>query len=470
MILIVTSANVVDYIWGEKMGEINCSGKWRFKNSLDEFLGELYIDKESRLIQIKLYYTCNWGDYKIDYKKSKIITGSFTNGFKITLLDLEFIRIIEHGMSNKVIVFNAKYAFQGLEYCKQDDLLFSKIDYKVEELMVWSGLNGFNYAQNGNSDFNLTYCKKESYNFTLYDDTIVEIGGNLNRYPLDLERDKVELIQSVWISIKSKNKNNIKYFQEVFRKIISLVAVGMGGFPKILEVVACKEKEFSMNNHPISINCTNINIFETSKVTWDDYLFYLKDLVNEERSIFDVWIKKYDKLIPIVELYLSLICNKNVSLNRYFLTLIQALEGYHRRFICNDKADFIKRIDMICGKDIQKEKQYICSYRQKTEFKYITLESRLMDLLLAEFKIVFINNYKKIENNFVKRIVNTRNYLTHYDLNKEMGALRGDELDKTCRYLKLVLEYYILLEIGIDTKKINEVVEKRIDLLKNRFR
>lgn len=452
------------------MEEINCSGKWRFENSSEEFPGELYIDKESRLIQIKLYYTSNWGDYKIDYRKSRIITGSLTNGFKITLLDPEFIKIIEHGMLNKVIVFNAKYAFQGLEYCKEDDLLFSKIDYKVEELMVWAGLNGFDYSQNGNSDFNLTYCKKKPYNFILFDDTIVEIGGNLNRYPLDLERDKVEFIQSVWISIKSKNKNNIEYFQEVFYKVISLIAVGMGGSPKILEVAACKEKEFSMNNYPISINCANINIFETTKVIWYDYLFYLKDLVNEERSIFDIWIEKYDKLIPIVELYLSLICNKNVSLNRYFLTLIQALEGYHRRFICNDKEDFIKRIDIIFGEYRQDEKRYICSNRQKTEFKDITLESRLMDLLLAEFKIVFINSYKKIENNFVKRVAYTRNYLTHYDLNKERKALRGYELNKTCRYLKLVLEYYLLLEIGIDVEKINEVIENRLVFLKNRFR
>lgn len=69
----------------------------------------------------------------------------------------------------------------------------------------------------------------------------------------------------------------------------------------------------------------------------------------------------------------------------------------------------------------------------------------------------------------MKRVVDTRNYLTHYDLNKERRALRGDELNKTCRYLKLVLEYYLLLEIGIDVDKINEVIENKLVFLKNRF-
>lgn len=81
--------------------------------------------------------------------------------------------------------------------------------------------------------------------------------------------------------------------------------------------------------------------------------------------------------------------------------------------------------------------------------KFITLESRLADLLLAEWKIHFDTgdiNYK----DFPSIIAHSRNYYIHYDegIKNKYRILSQEELQIYNTVLIKILEYYILLEIG----------------------
>ena len=96
-------------------------------------------------------------------------------------------------------------------------------------------------------------------------------------------------------------------------------------------------------------------------------------------------------------------------------------------------------------------------------YKFITLESRLADLLLAEFQIYFDTGDIKYYD-FPNVIANTRNYYIHYDESiKERGrVLTESELSIYNRSLIYMLEYYILRELGFsDTLKIKEKLNKR---------
>ncbi|MFI3615042.1 HEPN domain-containing protein [Streptococcus uberis] len=81
--------------------------------------------------------------------------------------------------------------------------------------------------------------------------------------------------------------------------------------------------------------------------------------------------------------------------------------------------------------------------------KFVTLESRLADLLLAEFQINFSTgeiNWSEFPN----VIANTRNYYIHYDekLKSKHKILTEEELSIYNTCLLILLDYYIYSELG----------------------
>ena len=98
----------------------------------------------------------------------------------------------------------------------------------------------------------------------------------------------------------------------------------------------------------------------------------------------------------------------------------------------------------------------------KSKF-FITLESRLADLVFAEGKIYFDTGEIQ-HNEFPAVIAHTRNYYIHYDerIKEKHRVLTEEELQFYNRSLLQMLEYYILLELGFsDANKIKNKITER---------
>lgn len=137
------------------------------------------------------------------------------------------------------------------------------------------------------------------------------------------------------------------------------------------------------------------------------------------------------------------------SETRVFLNLVQALETYHSRFVTNDINEFKQRVDNLLSSFGETRADEYKTYLLAHSNKFITLESRLADLLLAEWKIHFDTgdiNYQ----DFPSIIAHSRNYYIHYDegLKDKYRILSQEELQIYNTVLIEILEYYILLELG----------------------
>lgn len=126
----------------------------------------------------------------------------------------------------------------------------------------------------------------------------------------------------------------------------------------------------------------------------------------------------------MIELYLEIIYSKTISNRRVFLNIVQALETYHFRFKTNNLSDFKERVKTKILNNRPKERiEKDESFLMANSYKFITLESRLADLLLAEFQIYFDTGDIKYYD-FPNVIANTRNYYIHYDESiKERGRV-----------------------------------------------
>lgn len=179
---------------------------------------------------------------------------------------------------------------------------------------------------------------------------------------------------------------------------------------------------------------------------------------------FAIYFSKVELLQPIIDLYSEILKSSEMSTTRVFLNLVQALETYHSRFITNDFKEFKKRIRLVILKDRPEEfVQGDMEFLMAKSNGYITLESRLADLLIAEFRICFdTGDIKRFD--FPKVIARTRNYYIHYDERKRADGriLSEEEMSIYSKTLLYMLEYYLLLELGFsDIEQIREKLNNR---------
>ena len=132
-----------------------------------------------------------------------------------------------------------------------------------------------------------------------------------------------------------------------------------------------------------------------------------------------------------------------------FLNLVQALETYHSRFVTNDIDEFKRRVDNLLSSFGETHANEYKAYLLAHSNRFITLESRLADLLLAEWKIRFDTGNINHQD-FPSIIAHSRNYYIHYDesIKDKYRILSQEELQIYNTVLIEILEYHILLEIG----------------------
>ena len=149
------------------------------------------------------------------------------------------------------------------------------------------------------------------------------------------------------------------------------------------------------------------------------------------------------------------------SATRKFLNIVQALETYHSRFITNDIDEFKQRVDNLLSSFGETRANEYKTYLLAHSNRFITLESRLADLLIAEWKIHFDTGDISYED-FPSIIAHSRNYYIHYDevIKEKYRVLSQEELQTYNTVLIEILEYYILLELGF--VEINGEIKKKI--------
>jgi len=97
-----------------------------------------------------------------------------------------------------------------------------------------------------------------------------------------------------------------------------------------------------------------------------------------------------------------------------------------------------------------------------------SLRKRLKEILRRDPGVMepIVGGSKKEGVGFVGKVVDTRNYLTHYDEGKKEAAAVGRELYELTERLKSVLEACLLREVGFEGERLKEVLSRR----RRRFR
>jgi hypothetical protein len=189
----------------------------------------------------------------------------------------------------------------------------------------------------------------------------------------------------------------------------------------------------------------------------------IKDIVPE---CVKNWFRLEISLRPVYDLYFAVLNSSSLYAYHQFLNFTQALESFHRRtmggyyveneneFIANIFCPLVDAIPSVTNND--HKNAIISRLRFANEFSQ---RVRLKELMRRCEPVMAL--YVDDPNEFIGRVVETRNYLTHFNKDAKMNLIfAGNELYYAAQRLKILLESCLLLEMGFPIELILKIYRR----------
>lgn len=268
----------------------------------------------------------------------------------------------------------------------------------------------------------------------------------------------LHLDHRVFVDIEPKKRKSLAWYREVLSSLQDLLTllVGRPVYPRSMEVQvnagagARSEVFFGQGlRSPRNQGTASTE----GLVRPSDVLVPLPLIRARLPEILESWFTKRDLLMPVYELFFGALFNTRTYPNFQFLGLAQALETYHRR--TNPDARYLSEQEYADERYPELVSSLPSSLpnplkeKLKNTLQYAnewSLRKRLKELVAA----VPVTGIAGDDPTFVERVVDTRNYLTHYTEELERKAMRGPELMETVEEMRRLLAFLLLRELGLD--------------------
>ena len=326
-------------------------------------------------------------------------------------------------------VIKADRVFTGIRYDGDASPCFNAVSFSVEGIDEWVGISGIEVDNRfENSASTILYNRPEDISFNLKDDMqlLITFAWKPPGFPMT---KRAEVSQKTYFKLISKEARELDEFTAIASKITAFLCFVMNEIVCLDKISATNDDlRQSMGNGrtdpiPVEIYCRTWPYAKDEPVINElDMLFGFEEKQNRIESLINKWLENYEQITPAFDLYFLTKAGTLPSLDLHFLTLVQALEAFHRR----------------------------------TSGEKLSLKNRLEKMTQP------FDNFMCGENRpgLIKSIKDTRNYLTHYDSDLESKAAKGKVLEFLCIKMNALFRLQFLKLIGFDEQEINAIVDK----------
>lgn len=443
--------------------EFKYEGLWWLPSDPDRQVGGTvqYIPSDG----IELDFIGNFTD-DIDFKNQDIILGLLKNGDKITLYNCTQLNFSTNTNGISTATYSAQIAFGKVHFTGAEDLSIKKLSFQCSNLNEWaSHLSGYDLSVNkGTSELTLKYKIPDPIKFTLDPYEIaVSVRASMPGLPLSNE---FVIRQQIQISLTPDKDQDFFAIMADALSLRNFLSLCVGRPLNLREVKVTSEHSALQGSERILY--PEIEIYYPGVLRTEDQstlssrrmLLPLSDIEHRIGEVVGLWFKKSDELGPVFDLYFSTIFAPELYIHQQFLSLVQAVEAYHRRAVGTvdlSPDEHNARIEKILEAVPNGHKSWL-----KGKLRYsneVSLRKRIKELIdLCE---PFLGDYID-KSKFAHKTVTTRNYLTHYDESLESQAAKGIALFFLCEKLKTLLEISFMRELCLDDDKLESVVKRII--------
>lgn len=398
--------------------------------------------------------------------KSEIILGISSNGKEITLYNCFETKSSFSFPGFPTSSFYADMVFIGAHFQKLENIKFKSISVHYLHLDEWANISGFDIQPPlPDREVVIKYKAPEPIKASINDDYTIHIIIKAKNPTRSVVQKEVSITQKTYIQIKALEEKSFEEYMKVMNHIQNFLSLGVMEpvYPLIIEGTAevCKTMIKDKPYYPpikIFYRLTDISTVSKTLLPFN-MLFTFRDISDRFEGFLKNWFGKAELLEPVYDLYFGTLFNPRMYLQNQFLSLVQAIESYHRRIMKNYESpeeEHDKRIEEILNTIPEKNKEWL-----KSRLEYSnepTLRSRLREIFDEYPEIV--NNLIEDKGAFIHKVVVTRNYLTHYDSSLRDQAAEREELYHITQKLKILLEVCLLAQLGFSFDDIKSLISR----------
>ena len=191
-------------------------------------------------------------------------------------------------------------------------------------------------------------------------------------------------------------------------------------------------------------------------------LFRYLQLKDRFQTTISGWMAAYEEIEPAMNLYFASKSGAHPFIDGKFLSLAQCLETYHRRSSSQLEMPEEEYSSLLSSLLVACEPKWKSLIEGKLKFENeLSLRKRLKKVL--EPVSSYFGDEKSITY-LINKIVDTRNYLTHYPEELESKTADDQELRKLCLKMEAIFQMHLLSRIGITQEEISTIVKNNRQL------
>lgn len=442
-------------------------GRWKTLSSAIELEGNLIVDEEKRKLFLELLIPDPGdGGPTAGFERGTVfplIQGSLFGGGSILLHNCTCLGT--SGFLGDVLqLIHCEYGFYGLRIEEEYQFRFSEICVTYDGMLEWTHLCRFEQRFDEDRHLSLHWFGEENITLKVSNDLNIDFSPSVSSNRGMFDPDAI-MTQSVVVRFEYAQEVEWGRFLEDLKKVKYLNSFALRAQIHVTEIKYCdpslkkkniidskKTKHILPRSVLMGLNpTTEVN---TLKGRGFFSLFGLKDGV--QNGAIEKWFDIFETLEPVLDLLFSAIEGRANSEILCFLNYVQALETFHARFVANDVREVTSQVRHFKEEHIKKHHSNSIDFLIKSDQIYaksVHLYTRLAYLSYdcGEYPWRF-SDYLGKEKEYLTKIVDSRNYYTHYSQGKKAKAFRETELYEVNCHLASLLQYHILKILGFDSQ------------------
>jgi hypothetical protein len=251
-----------------------------------------------------------------------------------------------------------------------------------------------------------------------------------------------------YLTIRSEVPQTLDWFISQLGRATTLLAL-ITGSPMSPDHLATKTEDGRDVEILVALRDAKYCVHRTSH----DFFMLRRRMEVDVGTVFEKWYEIYDKVEAPSQLALSVLYSKNLWLHVEFLSLMQALEGYHRAVVSGaymSKETYESVRELLCSAiPTTLTSDHRASLKSKVRFGYEYSLRKRMDELVKKLDEPLRRHILGDDGRMPGSWVDTRNYYTHWDESLRTEALDAPDMHRATVRMKHLLRALYLQLVGV---------------------
>ncbi len=363
------------------------------------------------------------------------------------------------GISRSLLHVNR--VFIGAHYKDGEDIKFSSLKFSLEGFDEWLSISGIKTKHDQN-------FRNVSIKFRAPKEIRIKLTGDIDllftfewTFPGASNVTEAKINQRSFVKLESKKLMKFEDFTRLAFRLNNFFCFATDETVTFTSFIGTsyeiKEKRADLEVEvPIKIIYPSLPFSKTAPdVQRNKILFRYNQVAKKLGKILTKWLDAYERYEPAFNLYFASTSDAHEYLENKFLSLAQAIETFHRRtseettMPGTEFDELVAQLLLTCPQSRKEWLEGLLKYANE-----ISLRKRLKKMI-DPFKSYF--GSARDREALVGNIVNTRNYLVHYDRSLETKALTGIELWGVCMKIEGLFQLHLLKLLGFSSSEIEAI-------------